>query len=78
MTEIEIYSTPACAYCERAKTFFRSKGLAYKEHDISKNLQKRQEMFAATQSLAVPVINVRGKFLVGFNRQKIEELLNST
>ena len=72
---IEIYTTPSCAYCHMAKEYFKSKGLAYEEYDVMKDVQKRQEMITETGQMGVPVIKINGKIVIGFNKGKINELL---
>lgn len=73
--EIKIYSTPSCAYCHMAKEYFKSKGLDFEDFDVMKDLPKRQEMITETGQMAVPVIKINGKIVVGFNKRKINELL---
>lgn len=74
---IEIYSTPTCHFCNLAKVWFKEKGLAYVEYDVAKDIQKRKEMVELTGQLGVPVIKIEEEVLVGFNPNKISELLSS-
>lgn len=73
--KIEIYSTPSCPYCHMAKEYFESKGLAYEDFDVLKDIQKRQEMVQETGQMGVPVIKINGKIVIGFNKGKINQLL---
>ena len=73
--KIEIYSTPTCHFCNLAKELFKEKGLAYTEDDVAKDIQKRKEMVELTGQLGVPVIKIEDDVLIGFNPNKIAELL---
>ena len=72
---IKIYSTPACPFCQMAKDFFAEKGLAYEEFNVTIDEKARDEMIQKTGQLGVPVIEINEKFIIGFNRAEIEELL---
>jgi len=74
--KIQIYTTPGCAYCHMAKEYFKSKSLEYEDIDVFKDVQKRQEMIQETGQMGVPVIKINGKIVIGFNKSKINELLD--
>ncbi|MDB5239011.1 MAG: putative glutaredoxin [Candidatus Parcubacteria bacterium] len=76
MKEIVIYSTPTCVYCNMAKTFFKSNGVAYKDFNVAADLDKRKEMIDKTGQMGVPVIDMGGEIVVGFDESKIREVLN--
>ena len=73
--QVSIYSTPVCAYCHMAKEYFKKNNIAYTEYDVASNLQKRQEMLDKTHQFGVPVIEIDGKIVIGFDRPKINNLL---
>jgi len=75
MATIKIYTTPSCAFCKQAKEYFKSKGLEYTEYDVSKDIPRQKEMIDKTGQFGVPVIDIGGKFVIGFDKSKIEELL---
>jgi len=77
MANIKIYTTPICAFCKQAKEYFKSKGLEYTEYDVSKDTEKQKEMIDKTGQFGVPVIDIDGKIVIGFDKPKIEELLKS-
>ena len=72
---IRIYTTPTCAYCKMAKDYFKSKNLNYEEYDVSKDIPRQKEMIEKTGQFAVPVIDINGKIVIGFDRPKIDQLL---
>ena len=75
MANIKIYTTPSCAFCKQAKEYFKSKGLEYTEYDVSKDTDKQKEMIDKTVQFGVPVIDIDGKIVVGFDRSTVETLL---
>ncbi len=58
-----------------AKEYFKSKGVAYEEYDVMKDIAKRQEMVTRSGQLGVPVIDIDGKLVIGFDKHKINEYL---
>lgn len=75
MSKVTIYSTPTCVYCRMAKDFFAKNGIAYEEHNVASDLARRQEMFAKSHQMGVPVIDVDGQIIVGFDKRTLEQLL---
>ena len=73
---IKIYTTPTCAYCKMAKEYFKSKGFEYEEYNVATDIPKQKEMIDKTGQFGVPVIDINGKIVIGFDRTKINELLN--
>lgn len=77
MVKIKIYTTPYCAYCKMAKDYFKSKDLEYEEYNVATNIPKQKEMIEKTGQIGVPVIDINGKVILGFDKRKIEEYLKS-
>lgn len=75
MAKITVYSTPTCVYCKMAKEFFAKNNIAYSEHDVAADEAARNEMFAKSHQMGVPVIDIDGKIIVGFDKKTIEEAL---
>ncbi len=75
MKEIAIYSTPTCVYCNMAKSFFKNNNISFKEYDVAIDLAKRKEMIDKTGQMGVPVIDIGGEVIVGFNEEKIKTTL---
>ena len=70
-----IYSTPACHFCHAAKEFFEANNVAYTEHDVAQDPEKRQEMIEMTGQMGVPVIRIGDDVVIGFDESKVKELL---
>ena len=75
MKTVEIYSTPVCKYCSLAKDFFKKNNIAYTEYDVASNQAKKEEMIEKSGQLGVPVIDVGGDIVVGFDEKILKELL---
>ena len=73
---IKIYTTPTCYYCKLAKEYFQSKSLKYEEIALVGNPEAQQLVMTKAGMVAAPIIEVNGKFIVGFNREEIEKALN--
>ena len=75
MKKVSIYSTPWCVYCKMAKKFFEANKVAYEEYDVATDVKSRDEMIKKTGQMGVPVIDVGGKIVIGFDQPKLKELL---
>lgn len=74
-TMIKIYTTPVCAYCKMAKEYFKSKNFEYEEISLVGNAKAQELVILKTGMVAAPIIEIKGKFIVGFDRVKINEAL---
>ncbi|HVX90709.1 MAG TPA: glutaredoxin family protein [Candidatus Paceibacterota bacterium] len=72
---VTIYSTPTCHFCEMSKEFFKEHGVNYTEYNVASDLEKRQEMIQKSGQMGVPVIFVGDELVVGFDKEKLSELL---
>lgn len=70
-----IYTTDTCPYCEMAKQFFKSKNIKYKEINVSNDPEAAKEMIEKSGQMGVPVIEIDGKIILGFNKSAIEKAL---
>lgn len=75
MANVKIYSTPTCVYCRMAKDFFQKNGIEYKEFNVAEDGVAREEMFSKSHQMGVPVIDVDGTIVVGFDKRNLETLL---
>jgi len=72
---IKIYSTPFCPYCVTLKDYLKSKKVDFADVDVSDNEKERDEMIELSGQIGVPVVNIDGKIIVGFDKEQIDELL---
>lgn len=75
MAKVTIYTTPTCPWCKATKRLFEQNGVQYEEKDVAADLAARQEMVKKTGQLAVPVIDVEGSIVVGYDEPRLKELL---
>jgi len=76
MPKVRIFSTPICPYCMTLKKFLQEKGIEFESIDVSEDLKAQEEMLKKTKQSTVPVIDIDGEFIVGFDRKAIVEKLN--
>ncbi len=72
---ITIYSTPTCVYCNTLKKYLDSKDIKFEEIDVSQNEKELEKMVEISGQMGVPVIDIDGNIVIGFDKQKIDELL---
>ncbi len=75
MANVTIYSTPTCPWCLKAKEFFKENNIEYTEHDVASDEEKKNEMLEKSGQLGVPVIDIDGKIIIGFDKPRITEAL---
>jgi glutaredoxin 3 len=73
--QVTIYSTPTCHFCHAAKDFFSANHVAFTEYNVASDLQKRKEMVEKSGQMGVPVITVDNELIVGFDEDRLRELL---
>ena len=73
--KIEIYSSNTCTYCQAAKEFFKEQGLEYIEYNISEDIAAKKTLMKKG-FMSVPLIVIDGENVVGFDKEKIEKLIN--
>lgn len=70
-----VYSTSTCPWCHKAKEYLTSKGVAFEDVNVGLDQRKAEEMFEKSGQMGVPVIDVNGKIIVGFDEAAMEEAL---
>lgn len=73
--KITIYTTPTCMYCKMTKAFFKEHNVQYEERDVSTDAKARDEMIAKSNQMGVPVVDIDGKIIVGFDKEQLSQLL---
>ena len=73
--KVTIYSTPTCHFCHDAKEYFTTNHVPYTEYNVASDLPRRQEMIQKSGQMGVPVIDVDGEIIVGFDQDRIKTLL---
>lgn len=76
MKNVTIYTTPTCVYCKRTKEFFGEHNVQYQERDVASDSASREEMVKKSGQMAVPVIDIDGEIVVGFDERRLADLLS--
>jgi len=76
MSKVTIYSTPTCTYCYALKEFLKENDVDFEDIDVAANREKLDEMIEKSGQMGVPVSDIDGNIIVGFDREKISQLLN--
>lgn len=72
---VTIYSAPWCAFCHAAKEYFDKLGVKYTDHDIEQDPKYAEESVKKSGQMGIPVIDIDGTIIVGFDRTKIDQAL---
>ncbi len=72
---VKVYTTPTCVYCITVKNFLKEKNVEFKEVDVSQDKEAADEMIKKTGQMGVPVIEIDGQMIIGFDRDKIIKAL---
>lgn len=75
MANVIIYTTPTCVYCKMTKDFFREHNVAYEEKNVVDDEKLQQEMIEKSGQLGVPVIDVGGQIIIGYDKEELIRLL---
>lgn len=73
---VTVYSTPTCPYCVMAKNYFLKNNVSFKDIDVSMDHASAKEMIEKSGQMGVPVIDIDGKIIVGFQPNVFEKLLS--
>ena len=75
MSKVLLFSTSTCSWCRRAKRYFKDRGVPFKEINIERDLDAARDIVRKTGQTGVPVIKIGSKWIVGFDRERIEKEL---
>lgn len=73
--DIKVYSTPTCPFCIRAKQFLKDNNLTFQEIDVSVDQAAADEMIKKSGQMGVPVLDIEGEIIVGFDKDRIKSAL---
>lgn len=72
---VVIYSTPACHFCQELKAFLAEKNIEYTDYNVAEDEEKRAEMVEKSGQMGVPVVFIGEEMTIGFDKDKVSELL---
>ena len=73
--EITIYTTPSCSWCQATKEYLHAREIDFEEVDVSEDMRRAIEMVEKSGQQGVPVLDIDGEIIVGFDRSRIDALL---
>ncbi|MFH1478303.1 MAG: glutaredoxin domain-containing protein [Candidatus Omnitrophota bacterium] len=72
---VKIYSTSTCSYCVMAKKYLKDNNIEFENIDVGSDPQAGQEMMEKSGQMGVPVLDIDGEIVVGFDKTRIASLL---
>jgi glutaredoxin-like YruB-family protein len=75
---IKVYSTVTCPYCVTLKKFLKEHNIEFEDIDVSQDEKARDEVIKKSGQMGVPIVEINGEIVVGFDREKIKQLLKIT
>lgn len=72
---VTVYTTPTCGFCVKVKDYLKKAGVTFSEYNVADNREKAEEMVKKSGQMGVPVIDINGKIIVGFNKPEIDKAL---
>lgn len=73
---VTVYSTPTCPWCAKVKEYLKENSVKFVDADVSRDREKAQEMVKKSGQMGVPVVDINGKIIVGFNEPEIKKALS--
>ena len=75
MSKVRVFSTPSCPYCVTLKEFLKENNIGFEDIDVSQNKAASDEMIEKSGQMGVPVVDIDGEIVIGFDKEKITQLL---
>lgn len=75
---VKVYSTPTCPYCVTLKEYLKEHDIEFEDIDVAQDNKARDDMIKKSGQMGVPVVDIDGEIIIGFNKEIIKSLLNIT
>ncbi len=72
---ISVYTTPSCTYCRLVKDWLKQRNVRFDEYDVARDPRRADEMVRKSGQMGVPVTDINGRIIVGFNQGALEAAL---
>lgn len=72
---VKVYSTANCPYCKMIKKYLSENNIPFEDIDVGEDAKAAREMIEKSGQMGVPVVEIDGKMIVGFNKEAIEKEL---
>ena len=73
---VKVYTTNTCPWCDKAKSYLKSKNVEFEELNVQDDMVAREEMIKKSKQMGVPVLDVNGTIIIGFDKPAIDTALN--
>ena len=73
---IKVFTTNSCPWCVKAKSYLQKKGVDYTELNVQDDMNAREEMVSKSKQMGVPVLDINGTIIVGFDKPAIDKALS--
>lgn len=75
--KIKVYSTPTCPYCKLVKEFLEEKKKEFQDINVAADPAAANEMVKLSGQMGVPVVDIDGQVIVGWNKDALEEAIGA-
>jgi glutaredoxin-like YruB-family protein len=75
MSKVIVYTTEWCPWCRKTKDFLKQHNVEFEEKDVEKDIHAAEEMVEKSEQSGIPVIDIDGKIVIGFNEEALRKLL---
>lgn len=72
---IKVYTTDSCPWCDKAKSYLKSKNISFEEVNVAEDMDGREEMLKKSKQMGVPVLDINGTIIVGFDKPAIDNAI---
>ena len=76
MAIVTLYSTPTCKWCIKTREFLNTNKIPYTDYDVSTDEKRAEEMSQKSEQMGVPVIDIDGNIIVGYDEARLKTLLS--
>lgn len=73
---VKVYSTPTCPWCSKAKEYLTANNIEFVDYNVASDREKALEMVDKSGQRGVPVLDIKGNIIVGFDQANIDKLLD--
>ena len=73
---VKVYSTNSCPWCVKAKQYLKSKNVEFEDLNVQTDMVAREDMLKKRKQMGVPVLDINGTIIVGFDKNAIDKALN--
>ena len=73
---VKVYTTNTCPWCDKAKSYLKSKEVEFEELNVQDDMVAREEMIKKSKQMGVPVLDINGTIIIGFDKPAIDTALN--